>query len=151
MRILVDTNMLLHAVNETSPHHAAARAALADCQAPGRSLLLTWSIVYEYLRVATHPRVFPKPLTYRQAWAFVAALLSRPACAILVETPLHQGTLEECAGRVPRLAGNLLHDVHTAVLMREHGVSDILTLDTDFQAFPWVRVRGFADLDPGSR
>jgi toxin-antitoxin system PIN domain toxin len=146
VRSLVDTNILLHAVNAVSPVHAEARAALAGRATGGPSLLLTWPIVYEFLRVATHPRVFPTPLTYDQAWTFVGPLLSAPACGILVETPAHLETLTECARRVPRLAGNLLHDFHTAVLMLEHGVADILTLDTDFRAFPWVRIRGFSDL-----
>jgi len=34
-----------------------------------------------------------------------------------------------------------MHDFHIAVLMREHGVVDIATLDSDFRLFPWVFVR----------
>ena len=41
---------------------------------------------------------------------------------------------------VPDLRGNLVHDAHTAVLMREHGVRDIFTRDTDFHRFPFLRV-----------
>jgi len=98
--------------------------------------------------VTTHPRVFPQPLTYRQAWTFAGTVLGATSCTVLVETPVHQTTIEECGQRVPALAGNLLHDFHTAVLMREHGVRDILTLDGDFQAFPWVKVRSFAEIEP---
>ncbi|HEY6577991.1 MAG TPA: hypothetical protein VIY09_01590 [Rhizomicrobium sp.] len=38
-------------------------------------------------------------------------------------------------GGAPHLAGNLLHDTHTAILMREHGISRIRTRDTDFNQF----------------
>jgi len=39
-----------------------------------------------------------------------------------------------------RPAGNLFHDLHTAVTMREHGLSEIMTADTDFRKFPFLTV-----------
>ena len=41
---------------------------------------------------------------------------------------------------VPEARGNLLHDLHTAVLMREHGVSRIVTRDRDFHRFGFLDV-----------
>jgi uncharacterized protein len=41
------------------------------------------------------------------------------------------------------LRGNLLHDTHTVVLMREHGIRRIYTRDQDFHRFPFIEV-----LDP---
>ena len=40
----------------------------------------------------------------------------------------------------PRLcpSGNLMHDAHTAVLMREHGIKRVYTRDTDFHRFPFL-------------
>ena len=38
------------------------------------------------------------------------------------------------------LAGNLLHDSYTAILMREHGIRRICTRDTDFHRFPFLEV-----------
>ncbi len=46
---------------------------------------------------------------------------------------------------IPHLSGNLMHDAHTAVLMREHGVQRIYTRDTDFHRFPFVE-----PIDPAS-
>jgi predicted nucleic acid-binding protein len=39
-----------------------------------------------------------------------------------------------------RPAGNLFHDLHTAVIMRGHGVAEIMTADTDFRKFPFLTV-----------
>jgi predicted nucleic acid-binding protein len=75
--LVVDANVLLHAVNTASPHHARARERLAQWSAVPGQIGLTWSIVYEFLRVATHPAVFPKPLRFADAWSFVDALLSQ--------------------------------------------------------------------------
>jgi predicted nucleic acid-binding protein len=41
---------------------------------------------------------------------------------------------------LPALRGNLLHDAHTAVLMREHGIRTIYTRDSDFHRFPFLEV-----------
>ncbi len=41
---------------------------------------------------------------------------------------------------VPHLAGNLIHDMHTAILMREHGIRRICTRDMDFHRFAFLEV-----------
>ena len=45
-------------------------------------------------------------------------------------------TIEE----FPDIRGNFVHDMHTAVLMREHGISRICTRDTGFHRFPFLTV-----------
>lgn len=41
-------------------------------------------------------------------------------------------------GALVNIAGNLVHDTHTAILMREHGIRRIYTRDTDFHRFPFL-------------
>jgi predicted nucleic acid-binding protein len=36
--------------------------------------------------------------------------------------------------------GNLVYDAYTAILMREHGIREIYTRDTDCHRFPFLRV-----------
>src|SRR5918996_901482 len=128
---VVDTNVLLHAVNPDSPDHERAHAAMEAWRAGDRSWFLTWGIVYEFLRVSTHLSVFPDPLDLPSARSWIALLLQGPQCSVLVETDRHAAVLEEVAALHPRLAGNVVHDLHTAVLMKEHGVEEIRTADTD--------------------
>jgi len=59
---------------------------------------------------------------------------------VLLPTNRHRELLSQLTAEVPHLAGNILHDVHTAVLMREHGIREICTRDTDFHRFPFVKV-----------
>ena len=40
----------------------------------------------------------------------------------------------------PDTRANGMHDLHTAVLMREHGISRICTLDSGFRRFPFLTV-----------
>ena len=57
---------------------------------------------------------------------------------MLSPTHRHGGVLAEVIGDVPLLAGNVMHDTETAVLMREHGIRRICTRDTDFHRFPFL-------------
>jgi predicted nucleic acid-binding protein len=41
---------------------------------------------------------------------------------------------------LPDLSGNIFHDAHTAILMREHGIARICTRDADFNRFPFLEV-----------
>ena len=40
---------------------------------------------------------------------------------------------------LPSLAGSPLHDLHTAILAREHGIEEVWSEDVHFHRFPWVR------------
>jgi hypothetical protein len=137
---VVDTNVLLHAVNPDSPDHARAHAAIEAWRAGEESWFLTWGVVYEFLRVSTHRRVFPEPLDLVTAWGWIMALLSGSRAGIIVESDRHATVLEEVARLHPRLAGHPVHDLHTAVLMKEHGIEEIRTADTDFHQFGFLRV-----------
>ena len=92
------------------------------------------------MRVTTHPRVLRSPWTVKKAWAFIEALLRSPGFEMLGPTLRHAEIAADLLPRSPFLAGNILHDAHTAVLMREHGVRRICTLDADFHRFPFVEV-----------
>ena len=92
------------------------------------------------MRVTTHPRVMKRPWSAAHAWAFVAALLGSPGLGVLVPTERHAAVAEQIVTELSWLAGNLLHDAHTAVLMREHGIRRICTRDADFHRFPFLEV-----------
>jgi toxin-antitoxin system PIN domain toxin len=140
---VIDTNVLVYAVDTDSPYHAACREHIEVCRRGAAAWYLTWGICYEFLRVVTHPRVFRRPLTPRQAWGFLTALRASPSLGILIPTERHTDVVAEVLELVPHLTGNLWHDAETATLMREHGIHQIYTRDTDFHRFPFL-----APLDP---
>ena len=47
---------------------------------------------------------------------------------------------EEVFAELPDLHANIVHDAATAILMREHGIRQIVTRDTDFHRFPFLEV-----------
>lgn len=138
--LVVDTNVLLYAADRDSEFHAPCRRLLEDSRAQPAPVFLTWSICYEFLRVATHPRVFHTPWTAVAAWRFLDALLTAPGISVLQPTERHAAVLAQTLAEQEDLRGNLMHDLHTAVLMREHGVSRICTRDADFHRFAFLTV-----------
>ena len=86
---------------------------------------------------------FVVALDERQVDQLAAALLASPGLDVLAPTDRHPAVAEQVFMEVPQLVGNLVHDAHAAVLMREHGVRRIVTRDTDFHRFPFL-----APVDP---
>jgi hypothetical protein len=138
--VVVDTNVLIYAADSSSPLHAACLRWLETRRGGADAWFMTWSIVYEFLRVGTHPRVMRRPWIAAQAWQFVSALIASPGLSILTATDRHADVASQVIAEIPHLSGNLLHDTHTAVLMREHGIRQICTRDTDFHRFPFLEV-----------
>ena len=137
---VVDTSILVHAALSTSPHHARAAAALSEWRSSDSDWFATWPILYEFLRVVTHAAVVERPLSLADAHRFVDVLLRTPLFRVLVESERHADVLRDVAAECPWVRGTLLHDFHTAVLMREYGVKEIRTADSDFFRFRFLRV-----------
>lgn len=140
MRFLVDTNILAYGVNRDCDEHRAAAAALEGWLSEAVPWALTWSVVYEFLRVATHPRIFRRPLSADQALGFLEPILASEVVTVLGPTARHEALLRSTVRELGKPAGNLFHDLHTAVTMREHGIAEIMTADTDFRKFPFLTV-----------
>jgi toxin-antitoxin system PIN domain toxin len=136
--LVVDTNILVYAADSDSQFHAPCSDWLERQRARPDAWYTTWSILYEFLRVTTHPRVMRRPWSTPQAWEFVVALLASPGLGLLVPTQRHADVAGEVISELPHLSGNLIHDLHTAILMREHGIGRICTRDADFSRFPFL-------------
>ncbi len=137
---VVDTNVLIYAADQDSEFHPPCRTLLEQWRRQSSPWYLTWSICYEFLRVSTHPRVFRKPWSLTNAWQFLEAVLAAPTASVLLPGDRHAEVLRETLAEFPHLRGNILHDASTAVLMREHGIQRIITRDSDFHRFSFVRV-----------
>jgi toxin-antitoxin system PIN domain toxin len=137
---VIDTNLLLYAANADSPEHEAAAGFLTDAGRSPDQWYLTEGICYEFLRVATHAKVFQQPLDWREAVAFLTPLFESARFHVLVAAAEHWTILRNVLSGLTYPAGNLFFDVRTATLMREHGIKRIYTTDTDFLQFDEIEV-----------
>jgi len=90
-----------------------------------------------YLRMATHPRIFTRPLSPSEALANIQTLLSLPHVRTLSEEDGFLEIYQKVTDEMP-VRGNLVPDAHLVALLRQHGVRKLYTVDTDFRKFSWV-------------
>lgn len=139
MAVALDANLLLHAANRDSRHHASAESTLRALIEEDEVTYLFWPVILAFVRIATHPGVFRQPLAYEQAVANVEQLLRSPTVRSPSESVNFWRSMRSAADRVnPR--GNLWTDAHIVALMKEHGVRTIITNDRDFRKFDGIRV-----------
>lgn len=136
----IDVNILLYASDETSPLHDKAAGFLQQCASGREVFCLAWLTAMSYLRMATHPSIFERPLTPAQAVGNVEALLSLPHCRPIGEGADHLRVYQDITRSVPT-RGNLVPDAHLAAVLSQHGVVTLYTHDRDFRKFSFLDVR----------
>ena len=135
---LLDANILLYAYNRASEHHPRARRWLEDALAGSVPVAFCWPTLLAFLRIATSPRAFPRPLSIAEARGIVDRWLAVPIAALVHPTDRHW----EILGRLlvtGQASGPLVSDAHLAALAIEHGAT-LITNDRDFARFAGLRV-----------
>jgi toxin-antitoxin system PIN domain toxin len=131
--MLVDANLLLFAVDEGSPFHAAASRWLAGQLGGSRRVGFPWPSLAAFLRISTHPRAVMHPLSPSESWSYVEDWLSADVAWIPQPTERHAGVLRTLVVNY-QLRGNLISDAHLAALAIEHGLT-VCSADTDFARY----------------
>lgn len=135
---LVDTNVLIYAVDDTSTHHMVARTWLERQLSGTETIGFAWNALLGFVRLSTHARVFASPLTVEEALDRVAAWLAQPCAAVLHPTKRHAAVLRDLLAPLGT-AGNLTSDAHLAALAIEHG-AQVCSSDGDFARFPGIEL-----------
>jgi uncharacterized protein len=141
--IVVDLNLLLYAINEDEPRHEAARAWWESVLSDDEPVGLAWQVVLGFLRITTHARVMPHPISPTEAVRHVDEWFEQGTVVAIEPTDRHWKVLKELLGPLGT-AGNLTSDAHLAALAIEHGAR-LFSTDNDFSRFPnlrWVNPLG---------
>lgn len=134
---LIDLNVFVYAIDESSTRHEAARDWTQDALSGPGTIGLAWNVLLGFLRLSTHAAVFKNPLTVIQAVDLVDSWLAQPCTTVVQPTARHASVLRELL--VPLgTGGNLTSDAHLAALAIEHG-AELCSTDADFSRFPGVR------------
>lgn len=135
--ILPDANLLLYAYDQSSPFHAKAKDWCERIMTgPGLVVLLP-VVVFAFVRIATHPRVFNEPLSVTEAAAHVRSWLARS------HVQIHEMLSEDMESALVLLesvgtAGNLTSDAQIAAVALRLD-AEVHTADLDFGRFPKLR------------
>ena len=101
------------------------------------SVGLPWVAILGFIRIATNPRIFDRPLDAESACMRVRSWLGRPQTVFIHPGDRHADILFgllEAAGT----AANLTTDAHLAALAIEHQ-AELHSTDADMARFPGLR------------
>jgi uncharacterized protein len=140
MSFAIDVNILLYASDEHSSLHERAADFLKQCTGGREVFCFAWVTLMSYVRIATHPAIFERPLSHEEAAHNVQALLEIRFCRTLAEEEGFWAIYREVTQNV-RAKGNLVPDAHLAALLNQHGIATLYTHDRDFRKFSFLDVR----------
>lgn len=134
--MLVDANVLLHAVDERSRFHEPVREWLTDALNGSRRVGIPWVSISAFLRIVTHPRAMTDPLEPSAAWEIASRWLDADTVWIPEPGPGHREILGRLLVELD-LRANLVPDAVLAALCIEHGLK-MVSVDSDFARFTEV-------------
>jgi toxin-antitoxin system PIN domain toxin len=135
--ILIDANLLIYAYNQNSPQYRRAYTWLEEILSGDTPVGLPWIVIIAFLRISTHDKLMPNPLSPEQALKCVDAWLQQPYVTPLAPGERHWSILSSLL-RESGTAGNLTNDAHIAAIAIEHGYT-VYSADNDFKRFAGLR------------
>jgi predicted nucleic acid-binding protein len=133
MSFAVDSNIWIYSLDSKSARYKTARAFLQKMQTSEDQWVITWSIVYEVLRVVTHPALVSDSVSPQLVMEQLLTFIEKSGIRILPETESHRNFLAMIIKSAGGVRGNFWHDCHIAATLLEHGVNTIYTCDSDFR------------------
>lgn len=128
-----DVNLLVAASRSDHPHHATAKAWLAQAlvaAGSGASLTLMPMVVASFPRLVTSPKIFTLPASIEDALGFVDGLLAYPGVHLSTLGPEWPTLRRMCLDK--QLGGNELPDAWLAAAALQQG-EHLVTFDSDFR------------------
>lgn len=127
--MLIDSNILIYAINIDSPKHKKAQSFL---QKNIKNLEITHQNILETIRVLTHPK-FTKPMKIKNALKAIQAIAE--ACNLIPPTQTSYFLTIEFINK-HKLTGNRIFDAYLAATALSNGIDTIATDNiSDFKKF----------------
>ncbi len=137
----VDAGILAYAVNRYAPEHARAAHVVEELANGERPWALPWPVVHEFLHRVTHPHAVARALRAADAWTFVEELGHSASLRFLGPTPRHAAVAAEVLDLLRGDNTGLPTGFELAVVLREHGVRELLSSDRGMRRYRFLDVR----------
>jgi toxin-antitoxin system PIN domain toxin len=133
-----DANILLYAYNTADERHSAAKKWLENAMSGAEIFAFSWQAVTAFLRIASHPRSFPRPYSLSEITAIVGDWLDCENIILLAPTQRHWAIFNELI-LDGQTTGPMMMDAHLAALAIEHDAT-LATTDKDFSRFSGLKL-----------
>ncbi len=137
--ILPDVNVLIYAFRSDSERHSEHKSWLESVINGASVYGISPQVLSGVVRICTHPRIFKRPSSRADAFAFCGALLEQPNANVIVPGERHWSIFGDLCEQ-SNAVGNLVPDAWFAALAIESGC-EWITTDRDYARFPGLRWR----------
>jgi len=137
-----DANVLLYAINKECDVHQAARAFVQQLAAKQETWILPWPVVHAFMRISTHPGIFPSPLSPEDALSVMEDIMRLPHVVCVGEGNRFRDHYRTDVLDL-HLRGAAISDALVMSILREQGVTTLYTRDRDY-----LRFKGIDVVDP---
>lgn len=135
-RCMIDTNVLVYSIVDSSPKHKEARDYLTLLAGNNVELCITFQIAREFLVILTRGNIFESKFTVDEALIELESILL--SMSLLDENNQSFQCLLELISRY-EVKGKKIHDTNIVALMITHGIKRLMTYNTkDFTRFDEV-------------
>lgn len=139
--IAIDTSLLCFGVNRFAPEHSRAARVLEDLVNGERPWAIPWPAAHEFLARVTHPHAVARALRPADALGFLDELAGGAALQWLGPTERHAAIAVDVLGLSGHAEAGLPPGFEVAVVLREHGVRELLSSDRAMRRYRFLDVR----------
>jgi uncharacterized protein len=137
--ILPDVNVLIYAFRTDSEDHDRYKEWLESVINGPNAFGISPQVLASVVRITTHRRIYAKPSSATDAFAFCRTLLGQPNSTVIEPADRHWDIFEDQCAK-GQATGNLAQDAWFAALAIESGC-EWITTDRDYARFPDLRWR----------
>ena len=131
--ILTDVNVLIYAFRSDAEDHQKYKSWLETIVNGSAAYGVAPQVLASVVRICTHPRIFARPSSLKDAFEFCHALLEQPNATVITPGNRHWSIFESLC-RHSSATGNLAQDAWFAALAIEAGC-EWITTDRDYARF----------------
>jgi uncharacterized protein len=137
--ILPDVNVLVYAFRADSADHGRYKQWLESVINGPAAYGIAPQVLAAVVRICTHPRIFRRPSSRADAFAFCRTLLEQANATVIDPGSRHWSIFESLCEKA-KATGNLVQDAWFAALAMESGC-EWITTDRDYARFPGLTWR----------
>ena len=137
--ILPDVNVLIYAFRSDADKHPRYRAWLESVVNGPAAFGISPQVLSGMVRICTHSRIFSRPSSLKDVFAFCQSLLEQPNATLITPGERHWALFDKLC-RESAATGNLIQDACFAALAIESGC-EWITTDRDFARFKGLNWR----------
>ena len=140
MKILLDTNILVHAYNKSSPHQSKASKIVKKALQGEIDAFVSSQVLYEFFAIVTNPKRVEHPMPSEEAADLCTELWACHEIEKINPTPTATREVFKLANEM-KLSKGRIFDCILAIVAKENRIEAICTENVDdFKKYKFIKI-----------